>query len=128
MSPTGDPHNFAGYGPCWCGIDHGAEAYRQAFEEGRKSIIPPPVAETWTKAEARAVASQCGLPYGWMAHVKSDADKAVVRAVVARTSGGHSAEPLPCGHRSVQGTGRTPALAVARLAGWVRWHREDCAP
>lgn len=79
--------------------------------------------DDWTDAERRAVASQVGLPYGWTARVKALPDgRALVTALAARNG-----EPLPCGHRSVHATARTPTLAVALLARWVRFHRETCA-
>lgn len=88
MSVT-DIHNIT-YGPCWCGIDHMAAAYREAFEAGRASAVIDSNPVGISEAElARALIAVDGL------HFKTDPEQPMLytaRAILVVLA--HPADPL----------------------------------
>ena len=88
-------------------------------------------------ADWAVVRAQLGIPQGWTLRPRRHAGGRSLTTgrgtsgywTLTATAGrraGVALRSLPCGHRSMQVTATALPLAVARLAGRLRFHQREC--
>ncbi len=101
--------------------DHLARAFLRSSPDGVH--IPEAIPDRMGPADWSVVRALLGIPQGWTLRPRRHDGYWTLSAAADRHEWTGA---LPCGHRSMQVTATTTAIAVARMANRLRFHQREC--